>query len=272
LAYIYATGQGQCFAKVTTLSAGNGGMQVHRQRLHPHLNPQRGALQQQLCRENVVAGKLYSTYFNVLLNTGGWTIQAIADWATPWLTHLEALSIPSNVPALPNLPGDLLDCCPLNMVQQESGTFEVFDLEWRVASDVPLVYVLMRGLVHCFLQLKSVAQPAAGTPTRILDLAADVMDKLGYALSDLELQAIWGIESMFFGRCDGTLNMHVHVRANPIVELQQLRRLQAQQRNDANFLQAAQGGLAPAPKFDDVFVLGPPKLGLSSRCEQTVDN
>jgi 2-polyprenyl-3-methyl-5-hydroxy-6-metoxy-1,4-benzoquinol methylase len=227
LAWVYSTGRGRRFAKETLLMAGAAGLTVQRQRLYPQLAPQEHSLMQRICRREVIPGRLYSTRLVGLLNRRGWSPQHIADWAIPWVTYLEEHSVPSETAGLPNLPGTLLDCCPFNMVQMEDGRFETFDLEWLVDAPVPLVYVLMRGLFHCLLQVKSVATPAPETPTRLIELTVLAMELVGYPLNTAEVQSVWGLEKMFFRASDAVFHLQLQVRSSPLEHVKRPHQTQA---------------------------------------------
>jgi GT2 family glycosyltransferase/tetratricopeptide (TPR) repeat protein/SAM-dependent methyltransferase len=86
------------------------------------------------------------------------SVQDFAAWLRPWVWLLlehatwpgqEAPAKASSLSWLDAmLPGDFADRTPFNLVRDERGLLHAFDCEWVYAGDVPLCWVLFRGLFH----------------------------------------------------------------------------------------------------------------------------
>lgn len=80
-------------------------------------------------------------------------LEATVDALRPWMqylldrarlkTQLEPSSLASYL-----LAGDMLDCTPFNLVETENGLLGI-DVEWRTEEDIPLGWVLARGILYC---------------------------------------------------------------------------------------------------------------------------
>ncbi len=45
-------------------------------------------------------------------------------------------------------PGELFDCTPFNLVRDENQTLHYIDNEWTIKDDLPLHFILLRGIVQ----------------------------------------------------------------------------------------------------------------------------
>ena len=125
-------------------------------------------------RERYIPGEVLYRGLQRIVARPGWSVEAIAEWAAPWVALLKARA-QAGV-----LPGDLFDCTPFNVIRDASGELHAFDLEWRVAGAAPSIeHVVFRGLYNGLLRLDFAAAPAPGLPTDIAWLASLVMEKLG---------------------------------------------------------------------------------------------
>jgi GT2 family glycosyltransferase/Flp pilus assembly protein TadD/2-polyprenyl-3-methyl-5-hydroxy-6-metoxy-1,4-benzoquinol methylase len=100
-------------------------------------------------------GTLFSTELMRLIAKQA-PAQDIAAWLRPWVwLLLEHATWPGQETRAIGLswmdaylPGDFADCVPFNLVRDERGRLHSFDREWVHAEEVPLCWVLFRGLYH----------------------------------------------------------------------------------------------------------------------------
>ena len=94
--------------------------------------------------------------------------------------------------SLYRLPAQFVDCTPFNVLETNDGLVEI-DLEWTSDSEVPLGWVVARGVLHSLL---------AGVPsTNNLQSNAEITRALccefGLSVSDAELEAWMELEAQF---------------------------------------------------------------------------
>ncbi|MBL8039176.1 MAG: glycosyltransferase [Nitrospira sp.] len=102
-------------------------------------------------------GTLFSTELLRLIARRA-PVEDIVAWLRPWVWLLleharwpvqEAPTKASSFSWMDALlPGDFADCIPFNLVLDDRGTLQMFDREWVHAGEVPLCWVLVRGLFH----------------------------------------------------------------------------------------------------------------------------
>jgi GT2 family glycosyltransferase/Flp pilus assembly protein TadD/2-polyprenyl-3-methyl-5-hydroxy-6-metoxy-1,4-benzoquinol methylase len=77
------------------------------------------------------------------------------------------------------LPGVFSDCIPFNLVRDNYGRLQTFDCEWVHAGEVPLCWVVFRGLFHLQYQ----AFPST-TPANWAMFVKDVLKEVGLPLEE----------------------------------------------------------------------------------------
>lgn len=140
-----------------------------------------------LATEKYEQGKLWWEYLVKIMNTPGWTVVDIANWARLWLATLSQNFKEGSVDLDEMLPGNLFDCTPLNCVQTENGSLIFIDREWEIKSSVRFSYLLIRGLFGSLVAVSSCAKPADGVPILVIELIQKVALSLGIELSQYHL-------------------------------------------------------------------------------------
>jgi SAM-dependent methyltransferase len=159
--WIYSTERRRCFAKEKTITARPQGVAVSVRPVYAD-SPPPGPYQQVLVvDERYIAGQVFASSFYPVVNRPGWTFEDVADWARPWVEWLASLGN-GEVTRDALVPAQFLDAVPRNVIVTSAGEFVPFDLEWRAPSDLPLGYMVHRGLLSVFRQLNSVAPPGEG--------------------------------------------------------------------------------------------------------------
>lgn len=128
-------------------------------------------------------GTLFSTELMRLIARRA-SMQDIAAWLRPWVwLLLEHATWPGQEATAQAiglswmdawLPGDFADCIPFNLVRDDRGRLHSFDREWVHAEDVPLCWVLFRGLYHLQYQ----AFPSTTTADWVA-FVKDILRQLG---------------------------------------------------------------------------------------------
>lgn len=167
---VFSSDRRRHLAKQTRIAESDGGRVVTRSRLYPHVaTPEAEPYSMVLVDEPLLLGRPYLTDLQSLLNTPGWSPRQVAEWAKPWVDLLDATA-----GAARTLPLDAVDLTPANIIAEPGGELRPFDLEW-VAQEPPLrEHVVVRGLWGALTSVRSVAPPADGTSSRIVDLVRDV--------------------------------------------------------------------------------------------------
>lgn len=191
------------FARDVTIGERSGELVVSREALSP--GAERGSgLTVDWKEEPYIRGVIWTDRLVDILNQPGWTAEQVVEWARAWERLLAAAAhTQAGPPAEWLLPPSYLDATPFNVILEHGGGFRFFDLEWVAEEPVPFGYVLFRGLLWALAKITSVAPPAAGVPTGVLDLAGQVSAGLGYAVTGPFLARYFERENEFRRRATG---------------------------------------------------------------------
>ena len=84
----------------------------------------------------------------------GFDLPRLATTLTPWISLLLAEAqrvrqVATNTPwSQLTVPGDFVDCVPFNLLLQADGRLQVIDDEFAIEGEIPLPWVVLRGIVH----------------------------------------------------------------------------------------------------------------------------
>ncbi|WP_411834110.1 glycosyltransferase [Pseudoxanthomonas mexicana] len=116
--------------------------------------------------EDYVAGESWSRLLYRGLRRDGWRAEEFADWLRGWLEAVCAqVGLPwrelheSGYAADRPLPGECLDMLPQNLMRDPQGKLHFFDHEWNRNGDLPLGYLVFRGLFETLASCPPVARP-----------------------------------------------------------------------------------------------------------------
>ncbi len=141
----------------------------------------------------------------------------------PWLAWLRAHAVPGNAGKL-MLPGNFLDCIPANLIVDDAGKIKFFDAEWVVREDIPMSWVLVRGIVYAIHNCLSSRVLAGMTDRQLIEAI------IGHELDDNECVQADMLERKFMKYChvhgadeaflldfmDGKLNFLERLSDNPV--------------------------------------------------------
>ena len=116
--------------------------------------------------EAYIVGELYTCELQKLLARGT-GVDAIAHWAADWLLLLrEAARFDTD---RPTLAGKWLDAIPTNFVRKPDGSLQRFDEEWDFSDDIPLAWLVVRGIVNALAVCPTSFALAGLSLRRIID-------------------------------------------------------------------------------------------------------
>jgi precorrin-6B methylase 2 len=244
LAYGYSTGRDRCYAKETRFVSGPTGLTVLRRPLHDAPTPENEDVRQNyVAEEPYVAGEnLYRELENIVARRG-WTIDALAAWAEPWLRLLTVLAYgrerapgDSPIDSTP-IDGNLFDCTPFNVVKRaQDGKLIPFDLEWESVGrrDLTVAEVAFRGLWNCILRLDEVSPPAGDVPRDVAAIVTATLARLNVAASPAQTLIWIRNECAFTGvvsgctQAEATVGPRIRVRGEgseqPVLRVAQVER------------------------------------------------
>lgn len=202
LGSIYSTGRLPSFATRTDFLFNGVVIEVSKERLYPEFPPEYTKdsrfFHQPQRQAAYVYGRLYATELQPVLAKGG-GIPAVVHWAAPWVNHIVAAAVPG-----PNttmvLPAIWLDAIPTNMVKNRSGNLIAIDLEWKADTQVPLNWVLIRGLVYA---LSSCPLSPALADLTFRDAVSKTLQQIGRTLSNDDFQIASVLEDILLNMVCG---------------------------------------------------------------------
>nr|WP_313404732.1 glycoside hydrolase family 99-like domain-containing protein [Pseudomonas sp.] len=201
----YSSGRKDVFAKVVEFEQRGNKVFVKNRRLYPDL-AERDWLAVRDYEEPFYQGRHWQFELAEALKRPGWTFAVIQRWAARWfqalIQHAGLASRLDSLTAASLVPGSLFDAIPRNMCVQPNGEAVFFDQEWRVQKDLPLGYILFRGIFISLSSIRNVSEPWVGTPTNILSIYSYFCSAVGlpverslierFVLIEQELQSIVG--------------------------------------------------------------------------------
>jgi len=142
--------------------------------------------------EKFLKGQMLSGTLTTLQQSK-WEEAEICNWAAPWVKKLaENSRLEQEVPLVPR---NFIDFVPFNLMSDKDGQIIPFDLEYVFYQEIPLKTVLFRGLFYSLLN--SNWSLYSGEHWQLSALVMDIMERLGYALSNEELKDILNFENDF---------------------------------------------------------------------------
>jgi SAM-dependent methyltransferase/uncharacterized protein GlcG (DUF336 family) len=152
LAWSYSDTRRPGLEVATTFVRGQRGVEVRKSKAHEGaIEP--STFEHHMASERYIAGDLLSRKLLRAAEAGN--DEELVEQALPWLDLLLAAVTSDSESAAANaqamLPGDYVDAIPANVVIDSAGRAQLFDLEWRLGTPVPLVWIVLRGLALTLL-------------------------------------------------------------------------------------------------------------------------
>lgn len=112
------------------------------------------------------------------------SLEVIATCFKPWLSYLCAHETPEKN-GKRMLPGNFIDCIPANLIATDAGSIKFFDAEWLSKDDIPMSWVLIRGIIYSVIGCLSSRVLADITYRQLIDAILDqTLDDSDYALAE----------------------------------------------------------------------------------------
>ena len=169
IVYHYGGHRRSEFLKETLIYGDSAGLHIKRTPLYPKSSSStcNHRYSANWKNEEVCNGELLLDELFYLINQDNWSINNLANWATPWLKELISKLPNPNKPLdellFERLPNEYLDATPFNLIRTADGQLKFIDLEWIDHKGPTLLHVLVRGLIGCFDKITSVATPSFPT-------------------------------------------------------------------------------------------------------------
>jgi SAM-dependent methyltransferase len=112
----------------------------------------------------------------------------------PWLSYLYAHETPGE-DGQRMLPGNFIDCIPPNLIVTDTGNIEFIDAEWTSTGDIPMSWVLIRGVMYSVAGCLSSRILANMTYRKLTEAI------LERTLDDKEIALADAMERQFFQYC-----------------------------------------------------------------------
>ena len=171
LASHYGVPPSSKYAKEVLIARNPDGFHVARCALYPERREADEPLRQELQDEPYIQGELLIERLRRVMLRKGWTVGQLVDVLRPWqewlLSHrsLETGRIPSR----------LMDAAPFNIVVNEDDTLTFIDQEWQSGETASIAAVLLRTLLHSFVRMGPVAEPAERATLSCFDLTLQIV-------------------------------------------------------------------------------------------------
>ncbi|MBN1227720.1 MAG: glycosyltransferase [Deltaproteobacteria bacterium] len=86
--------------------------------------------------------------------------------------------------------GELIDCTPFNLVRQKDKSLHYIDNEWRMSNDIPLMFILLRGIIGELLsKINYIKNPELFRQhANLNELAVDIFKRMGMQLTEDDIE------------------------------------------------------------------------------------
>ncbi|MEP7206510.1 MAG: glycoside hydrolase family 99-like domain-containing protein [Casimicrobiaceae bacterium] len=162
LARKYSASRMPRYATETSFALEDGHVVVTKSELYPGLGDGAApvvAIEHRVGTATYVPGRLFARHIADAVGRAD-NLEDVAAAFAPWLSFLLAQAYATQGSATPwshlMVSGELLDCVPFNLIVDRDGKLQPIDLEFAVPHEIPLPWVVLRGVVHtasrCFGQ------------------------------------------------------------------------------------------------------------------------
>jgi SAM-dependent methyltransferase/regulator of replication initiation timing len=189
------------FAKqVIFLRKRDGGIEVKNELLYgKNAQTERSPLSVHLEYAPFFPGTHWQQQLTRIVNTPGWTITDVQNWAKTWFEALlefsDLMEKRDELSPLFQILGNLFDAGPHNLIVDDQNDSHFFDQEWRLGFPIELGFLVFRSLLYSLMALTTIAQPTLSTEKNILNLLKSMVQSLGLLLMDADVVRYLSIES-----------------------------------------------------------------------------
>lgn len=133
---------------------------------------------------NYIHGQLLLRNIQLTIVREG-SLAEIAACFKPWLSYLNAHEMQEK-DGKRMLPGNFIDCTPANLIVSDDGSIEFFDAEWISEENIPMSWILIRGITYSVIGCLSSRVLADMTYRQFIDaILGHTLDDSDYALADV---------------------------------------------------------------------------------------
>lgn len=210
LACHYSVDRAACYATSATIRRDDGTTTVVREPLVSDLPPPQSALlSQRVASEPYALGRHWVDELDWIVSRPGWTVADVAAWLSAWMEALAAHArehLPSGTRDLSHeLPGDLIDAIPRNLVRTADGRWVFFDQEWILKVPVTLGYLVFRALNVSLASVTCVAEPDDPRLLHVPTLFRACLHRLGFLPTSSDILGYLDFDAAFESEVHGRI-------------------------------------------------------------------
>jgi SAM-dependent methyltransferase len=192
----YSAGRLPAFSTENVVSDKAGKLSVVKRRLFNNsVLPADSRFEHRTGIQQYVEGDLYVVNLQHAIATGA-GFDDIVAWVRPWLAFLNESAY-----AGATLPGQYLDCIPINLVRDGDEMFHYIDAEWCAKSDIPLCWVAVRGLI---ISISACPSLKMAEEMSYRSFATKILTAAGLDISDADWSCLCDWEDALMTYCFGT--------------------------------------------------------------------
>jgi SAM-dependent methyltransferase len=177
----------------------SGRLFIKRCRLDPRAPRESVAIEQSVGDEHLPAGAPYVDPLYAAVNRDGWTYEAIAEWAEPWLARLRSETLEDAA----HVSGRLHQYTPCHLMVAPDNNLCAFDLEFAAPGPQPLDFVVYRGLLEALMRIRTCAPSPRPAESSWSDAVFGVMAALGMPLDTVRRAELLHMEAAFQSALNG---------------------------------------------------------------------
>ena len=219
IAKIYNAHRNACYRTETTLSRDieSGRILVKKERMYKESEVHEGPLLfNQNIETNYIPGMLFSDEILKLFQQRE-PYRAFIQKMTEYKDTVIKLSRQKKPVIRPDYcAGELIDCTPFNLIRTKDKSLHYIDNEWTTNKDVPLVFVLLRGILgELTAKINYFNDPGVyGQFANIKDLSKDIFNEIGIQLSDGDIEYYCQREASIQAQVAGVQTMEDKIAQN----------------------------------------------------------
>ncbi|MEH6525061.1 MAG: methyltransferase [Sneathiella sp.] len=143
-AWTFSTERRKCFNKLNVFEFTDGIVNIQSSYLHDMPRKEDTTYSHHIVDEAYISGISLLKQLYKLLAEGKQSETDILDWARPWCELVLELGSSSSGKRV--IDGQYCDLIPENTIIGSDGSLQKFDQEWRYASEIPIDWLILRGL------------------------------------------------------------------------------------------------------------------------------
>jgi SAM-dependent methyltransferase len=174
LSYIYSTIRKKKYCKENIIiDNAEHGLKVIRNYIYKERGSDDGIIKNVISNEKYINGNLLFRELIPIVSRIGWKVADLNDWAAKYYAILKKQAYEKENQLW--LDGRYLDLTPFNIIVADEHDYTIFDQEWVCNEDIPIYYVLFRGLVFSLERIRYYESPDETTPYNILEITEKVI-------------------------------------------------------------------------------------------------